>query len=259
MNKHPHGANGETLLLFSWLCTQDLTTQWRNDQQARPWKYPVRAQPWQEQHLTVFPEELIHQHVTDALQGLHADPLYGPAFEALVRYRLVFVDIDRIAWSIELHEQTAAMCALYYATDPYYSQPGDYAGRHQTTELADEVDAFWQAASSHEPLVQRWKWLRETCGGDVCLAARYLQAFFLWYADHARRKLQAPFFVWELLTISLKKMDWHALASRILNTISTEPCICSPLQAGDFLGKPVVALPDFAIRAITILSNEFSS
>ena len=259
MSKHPYGANSETLLLLAWLSTQDLATQWQTDQQARPWKYPPRAQPWQEQILSSFPVELIYQRVMGALQCLHADSLYGPVFEQLVCYRLIFADFDRIAWSIELDKQTSAASGLYYATEPYYARPGAYAGSRQTTELADESDAFWQVASSHEQLAERWKWLRETRGGDVCLVARDLQAFFLWYADHPQRTLQAPFFVWELLAISFKKMDWHALAARVLNTVSTEPCICSPLQASDFLNKPVAALPDFAIRAIAILSDEFSS
>src|SRR5437660_5349805 len=158
MATHTYGANQETLLTFAWLSTQDLATQWSNDQKARPWKYPPRAHSWEEQRLTVFPVELLHQRVTDALQCLCADSLYGSVFEALVRYRLVFVDFDRLAWSIELYEQTRASSGLYYATESYYAQPGDCGGRRQTTEIVDEADAFWQAASSHAPLAERWKW-----------------------------------------------------------------------------------------------------
>lgn len=253
MNKHPHGANPEMLLVLAWLSTQDLAAQWQKDQQARPWKYPPRAQPWQEQVLRGFPDELVHQQIANAFQYLYTDPLYGPVFEALVRYRLIFVDFDRVSWAIDLQNQTEAHCALYYANEPYYSRA------HQETEIVDEADAIFQAASSHAPLADRLRRLGEIWGGDVCLGARDLQAFFLWYSDHARRQLQAPFFVWELLTISLDNVDWHALAARVLGTIPTEPCICSPLQPDELLGKPAVALPDFAIRAITILSDVFNA
>ncbi|GCE32179.1 hypothetical protein KDA_76630 [Dictyobacter alpinus] len=213
MSKHAHGANSEMLLLLAWLSMLDLQKQLRQDQREQPWKYPDR-ESWNQPRQPVFPEELVHGQIALALGCFKRDPIYGPLFEALVAHRLTYIDFPRVAWALELAGLANPICALFF------SDSSEYSEHQQKSEYSDETDAFWRVASSHPPLHDRLHRLSQTWNAGVCRGARELQSFFGWYLELAARPLQVPFFLVELLRISLRNVDWHVIAA---NTLGEQP------------------------------------
>ncbi|GHP00622.1 hypothetical protein KSF_106690 [Reticulibacter mediterranei] len=218
--RYSHGANAEMLLLLAWLSTLKVQEQARQDREACPWKYPYQP-PWSQDRLPVFPEHLVHGQVALARENLKRDPIYGPLFEALVRYRLTSIDFSLVAGALELEGLTDPTWALFFSDS---SSPSK---RRQDTTFVDEADAFWQVASSHMPLADRLTRLSQTWHGDICRGAGELSIFFSWYLDLAARFLPLPFFLVELVRISLHRMDWHVIAAHVLEIPLPVGCQCA--------------------------------
>ena len=223
MSKHSYGANSEMLLLLAWSSTLNLQEQLRKDQRERSWKYP-QLKPWEQQWKPAFPEELLQEHITRALDCFQGDPIYGPVLEAMVRFRLTFIDFSLVAWAISLEELADASSALFFSDEPYYQ-----SRRQEKDEIVDETDAFWRVAQAHIPLIDRLRRLSKAWHGDICQGACELRSFFGWYLDLARRSLQMPFFVHEFLRISLQKIDWHVIAAKVLEValLGHAACCCA--------------------------------
>lgn len=247
MAKHPYGANSETLLVLAWLSTLDLPALAHKDRAARPWKYPSYRPSWDKDQQPAFPEELVHEQIDGALECFKADPIYGPLFEALVRYRLTYLDDQRVAWAIELRELADPSSGLYFSDNPFYAK------HHQPPQVADETTALLQLADSHIPLTDRLQRLSTTCNGDVCCGACELQAFFNWYLALSQRPLRMSFFLAELVRISLARIDWHRIAAHLLQVPAPahEACHCAALAqevhvgaTAEYLGELLKATGD---------------
>ena len=225
MAKHPYGANSETLLVLAWLSTLDLPALAHKDRAARPWKYPLSRPSWDRDQQPAFPEELVHEQINVALECFKADPVYGPLFELLVRYRLTLIEYSVVSWAIELRELADPSSGLYFSDNPYYAEP------QSPPQVADETTALLQLADSLTPLTDRLQRLHSTWNGDVCRGACELHAFFGWYLTLAQRSLRMPFFLAELVRISLVRIDWHRIAAHLLQVpvSAHEACHCAAL------------------------------
>jgi hypothetical protein len=232
MSTFTSGANADMFLLLAWLSTLDLQEQARQDRLARPWKYEtLHRQERQPQ----FPEELVQTQIAQALKCFASDPIYGPLFEELARYRLTYIEFTCLPSAIELQELADPSWAFFFSDKPYYEE------RRQKTEVTDETDAFWRVACSHIPLADRLNRLSKTWQSDVCHGASELRTFFTWYLDLIQRPLQLPFFLVEYMRRSLFKIDWHKIAAKVLDVPACQDCHCGPnVDAGavaEYLGE----------------------
>jgi hypothetical protein len=222
MSKHPYGANPEMLLLLAWLSTLDLSELSRKDRKELPWKYPSYRPSLDQSQQPSFPERIIQEQVELALHCFRCDPIFGPVLEALARDRLTYVEFFLVAWAIELQGLADPSAGLFFSDNPYSTE------RQQKTDVVDETDAFWRVACSHVPLMDHLKRLSTTWHGDVCFGAGTLHAFFIGYLELIRRPLQLPFFLREYVHRSLVKIDWHAIASNLLEVPrSAGGCQCA--------------------------------
>jgi hypothetical protein len=80
---------------------------------------------------------------------------------------------------------------------------------------------------AHSPLIEQLQRLSKGWNVDVCRGASELRAFFCWYLDLVRWRIQMPFFVHEYLRISLQKIDWHAVALKVLGTSLPDVAACT--------------------------------
>jgi hypothetical protein len=123
MSQHVYGANTEMLLLLAWLSTLDLQEQLRKDQRERSWKYQ-EYQPWEREWNPPFPQELLQERINTALDCFQKDPIYGPALETLVRFRLTSINYSLVAWSISLEKLADASSGLFSRTIPIIPNGG---------------------------------------------------------------------------------------------------------------------------------------
>ncbi|MBA2681074.1 MAG: hypothetical protein H0U76_22090 [Ktedonobacteraceae bacterium] len=226
MTIYTYRTRPETLLVLAWCSTLDLRALLEKDQQEHSWKYPhlQYRQDWR----PAFPADLLHKPLAEAFSCFRNDP-YGPALRSLVDYRLLFVDIEHVAHTLSLKDLADPSHGLFYSDDPF---------DHYTIEKqlekgpANETDAFWQAISQSVELQNRLHRLSETWQNRVCQGARALQTFFLSYLCLARPYQNAPFFVRELLLMSLERVNWHAIAANLL-LVEPPPCTCARLKKDD--------------------------
>jgi hypothetical protein len=220
MPNRNYGTNTETLLLLAWCSTLDLQALLQKDQQARPHKYPEKADfdGW----LPVFPEDMLKEQIMEALSCLQGGT-YDPVLLHLVQYCLLFVSVEDIAATIGLKDQARALHGFFYSDDPFL--------RHTTEEQPanspeNETDAFLQSLSIHAVLRERLIQLSQIWSNNVCLGAQCLSVFFLEYTHMLFRHREAPFFVVEFLGRSLQQVDWHTIAAHIQG-VDSFSCECS--------------------------------
>jgi hypothetical protein len=209
-----YGVNRETLLVLAWCTTLDLRALLQQDQQARPYKYPQSC----EQHwYPTYPEDILRAPINEALACFQDDP-YGPALQSLVEHRLTLVDMQEVARAISLDGLADSSHALFFSDSLPWVQE------------TDETQTFLQAVSKHASLQERLLQLSQIWSSNVCLGAQYLRTFFLGYTRMMLKHREAPFFVSELLSISLQQVDWHTIAAHILD-IPVPSCQCSSVPS----------------------------
>lgn len=223
MAKHPpfsFEVGPETLIMLAWCSTLDLKALLEKDQRARPWKYDAYPSfPRQDRRLNL-PANVFEEPIVEALAGLGDDP-YGPALRSLVDYRLLFVDMEEVVNTMSLEGLVEPRHAIFSSDEPYEG----YTIRKQREQgPANETDAFWQSIAQSEELQRRLHRLSETWHTRVCQGACTLQAFFLAYPRLSGACQKAPFFVRALLSMSLERVNWHAIAANLLNV---EPPLCT--------------------------------
>lgn len=221
---YTYGTNPETLLLLAWYSTLDLQALLQKDQQARPYKYPQYRETW----LPVFPEDVLSGQITKALNCFQDGP-YDSAFLNLVKYRLLFVDVQEVAAAIGFKDLTRASHGLFYSNDPFL---GYTIEKQRAKGPANETDAFSEVMMLHLPLAEQLKHWSQTWNGSVCQGARALQAFFSAYPRLAQPYQSAPFFVRELLFMSLARMNWHTIAANVLR-MEPPSCTCEGSKKAD--------------------------
>jgi hypothetical protein len=186
----------------------------QEDRQKRPWKYSEKQPGW-------FPEDVLQAKIVEALTCFQQDDLYDPALRNLVEYRLALVESTEIAHAISLDQLAKPSHGLFFSDDPHQA-----ASTRDQKKHVDETEAFWQAVIQHTPLQERLVQLNQVWQGSICLGAHCLRTFFLLYSSMRLRHRETPFFVAELLAISLEHVDWHAIVTRILGT-AVSSCQCS--------------------------------
>lgn len=235
MAKNPtwnYPVDTATLLLLAWCSSLDLRTVLKQRQQAQSWKHA--------HHLL---EEIVQERVDEALTCLQGDPLYGPVLLQLVRYHIALVHVPFIASAIAIEEIVEPSDALFFSDRPYrpsVRQTGD------TSEPADETEAFCKAMTSHAPLAEHLRQWNQSWGGNVCRGARGLQAFFVAYPRFALAFLNAPYFVRELLCMSLERVDWHSVVAQLLGVVPPACACTSHLRSSDPVAQ--VALLQEALK-----------
>lgn len=229
MSKHPnhsYEAGPETLLMLAWCSTLDLRALLEKDHRERSWHYSHLdyRRDWE----PVYPADILQAPITEALACLN-DDLYGPALRSLVEYRLQLVDIDMAAHAIGLQGLAEPGHSLFYSDEPFE----DYTVQQQRAKgPANETDALWRAISHHAAIHERLHDQSLTWKSGVCRGARALQAFFLSYPRLTRPCQNAPFFVRELLFMSLERVNWHAIAANVL-LVEPPPCTCARSKQDD--------------------------
>lgn len=223
---HCYGTNAETLLLLAWSSALDLHTLARQDRRERNWKYPTRQS--QDERHPAFPADVLKARIAEASACL-LDDLYGFVLLRLVDYRLLFVDVEQVADTLSLNELADPWHALFYADAPYHTGTVE---RRLAKGPANETVAFWQAASQHVPIQALLLHLSESWQDSVCRGADALQTFFLAYPRQVRTYQQAPFFVRELLCMSLKRVNWHTIAANVLQ-VEPPSCTCKQEEEED--------------------------
>jgi hypothetical protein len=206
MPTHNYSTNPETLLMLAWCSTLNLRALVQKDRQARPHKYPGPMQDW----LPVFPADVLKEQITKALACLQ-DALYGPVLQDLVSYRLLFVDMEDVAHTIGLRDLIRPSHGLFYSDNPFLD------GQREKGP-ASETEVFLHAYSKDASLQERLLQLSQRWSGNVSQGALCLHAFFLAYTPVALLHHQAPFFVRELLKMSLERVNWHAIAAHVLGS-----------------------------------------
>lgn len=213
MSRNPtwnYPVDTATLLLLAWCSSLDLRTVLKQRQQAQSWKHA--------HHLL---EEIVQARVDESFTCLQGDPLYGPALLQLVRYRMALVHLSFVVSAIAIEEVVEPSDALFFSDQPYYPSV------ERTSEPVDETEAFCKAVTSHTPLAEHLGQWSQSWGGSVCCGARGLQAFFTAYSRFALTPLDAPFFVRELLCMSLERVNWHSVAAQLLGAVPPA-CACAP-------------------------------
>ena len=228
MSKHPSWScpvNTEVLLILAWFSALDVRALLLRKKREQSWK-PFRQ----------LLDEALQASLDEALLCLQDDPIYGPAWLCLARYRISKVDLQRVSWAIALEELADPSNGVFFSDDPYQS-PASVG--QQNGEPADETEAFGQAVAAHVPLAERLHRLSQTWQGDVCRGACELQTFFNWYLEIVQRPLRVPFFLHELLRASLARIDWHVIAAQVLQEPSRPPCQCEARRRDEPLGARV--------------------
>jgi hypothetical protein len=213
MSGHPSCScpvDSNALLLLAWFSTRDVRALIERKKREQQWKHPPQLL-----------EETLRASIDEALACFQDDPIYGPAFLHLARYRLAGVDLQSVAWAIDLEGLVDPSNGVFFSDDPYSSVDG-----RQKEGPADETEAFWQVVTAHVPLAERLQRLSQAWHGDVCRGTCELQAFFNWYLDIVQRPLRVPFFLHELLRASVARIDWHLIAAQILQVPSCRVCQC---------------------------------
>ncbi len=212
----------DTLLILAWFSTLDLRALLQRKQHEQPWKNPS--------HLL---EEVLHTCLDDALVCLRGDPIYGPVLLCLVRSCISRVDLQDSTWAISLEEQASPSHAVFFSDDPNLPAP---AADQQKNGSANETEAFRQAMTEHIPLVERLCRLSQAWKGDVCRGACELRTFCFLYLDLIQRPLRVPFFLHELLRMSLSRVNWHCIAAQILQVPDSTSCQCMARMQEEPLG-----------------------
>lgn len=218
MPTYNYSTNPETLLLLAWCSTLDLPALLQKDQQARPHKYPERADldGW----LPAFPEDMLSEQIMEALSCFQ-DGFYDPVFLNLVKYRLQFVDVEEVAGAIGLNDLTKPWHGLFYSDHTFENYTVE---KQRAKGPANETAAFLEAVSEHTALQERL--MSQTSNGSVCQSACAMQAFFAVYPRLRRTCQDAPFFVREFLFMSLARVNWHVIAAHLL-CMEPPPCTCT--------------------------------
>ncbi len=231
MSRHPtwsYPVDSETLTLLAWFSSLDFRTMLEQLQQEPSC------------HLL---EEAMQVRLDETLTCLQGFPLYGPALVQLVRYRIALVNLSRVASAIAIEEVIEPSNALFFSDQPYRSSAGHAGG---ASEPVDETEVFCEAVTSHAPLAEYLRQWSQSWGGNVCRGARGLQAFFTAYPRFAL--VDAPFFVRELLRMSLEQVNWHRVAALLLGVM---PPVCE-CASGAHRTDPVtqVALLEEALQLV---------
>src|SRR5947207_2762538 len=108
---HNYSTNSETLVLLAWCSTLNLRGLAQKDRQARPHRYPQYREEW----LPVFPEHMLSEQITEALKCFQDDDPYASVFLNLVKYRLLFVDIEEVSDTIGLKDLIRPSHGLFYS------------------------------------------------------------------------------------------------------------------------------------------------
>ena len=241
MSGHPSWSrpvDRDVLLLLAWFSTLNLRSQLEQKQREQSWKHPPQLL-----------DELLHACIDDALSCFQADPIYGPAFLSLARYRLADVDLQSVAWAIDLEGLADPSNGVFFSDDPYRSISPDDLKKNWP---ADETEAFWQAVTAHAPLAERLHRLSQTWQDDRCCLICELQAFFHWYLDLVERPLRVPFFLHEMLRAGLASIDWHAIAGRVLQVSASPACMCEARRREG----PRGARAEYLVELCRLVGNE---
>ncbi len=176
-------------------------------------------------------ENMVRTCLSDALVCLQADPIYGSVLLSLVQRCIARVDVQEIAWALSLEGLVDASHALFFHADP----PAEVENQPQNGP-SDETEIFRQAVTQHIPLAERLRHLSQSEDGDVCRVACVVRTFILLYLDLIQRPLRIPFFLHELLRISIACINWHHVAAQIYHLPETTSCSCEACVLEEPLG-----------------------
>jgi hypothetical protein len=176
-------------------------------------------------------EEALNERINDALNCFKDDPVYGVALQRLVQYRLAWIDLPAVSSTVSLEGLADPWLALFFSDrTPFHSYT---VQKQQEKAPASEIDTFWQAVIQHAPLHERLIQFSTSWQDNVCHGAQACKAFFSAYPRVTRLYRDAPFFVRELLQMSLENVNWHVIVSRLLR-VELPSCSCvSSLKTAD--------------------------
>src|SRR5712692_3358658 len=233
MSKHPSWScpvDTDVLLLLAWFTTLDLRGLLQQKKREQPWK-PFRQ----------LLDEALQTALDEALACFRGDPIFGPALLSLARYRIARIDMQRASWAIALEELADPSNGVFFSDDPYRSP---VAAEKAKNGPVDETAAFWQAVAAYGPLAERLHQVSQTWSGDVCQGARELCAFFPLYLALVQRPLHLPFFLYELLRVSLERVNWHTIAAQVLQVPPGQVCQCEVGKQEEPLGAKAAYLAE---------------
>ncbi len=233
MSNHPSWScpvDTDVLLLLAWFSTLDLRALLQRKKREQPWKV-----------FRQLLDEALQTALDEALACFRGDPIYGPALLSLARYRISRIDLQRASWAIALEELADPSNGVFFSDDPYHSPAS--AEKPQSGPV-DETEALEQAIAAHVPLARRLHQLSLAWNRDVCCGACELRAFFFLYLDLVQWPLRVPFFLHELLRVSLARIDWHAIAAKVLQVPPGQVCQCETSKQQEPLGAKAAYLAE---------------
>lgn len=84
--------------------------------------------------------------------------------------------------------------------------------------------------------------MSEWWNNDVCRGASSLRCFFLGYLDIRQWATPLPAFLLDLLRSSLIELDWHLVASTVLQVAPGLECRCASIPQEELSGARVALL-----------------
>ncbi len=153
-------------------------------------------------------ELALRSSLTGAIPFVFEDPVYGPAYQGLLLHRLAQVDWGFACWALEAY----AGVHLKESDDPGTTGKGAQV----SPQAGEETALLWQAITETDRLVERLRRQVRAVDGSVFRGAQLLRLHFLLHLPLLVRTNECPFFVHEMLIMSLERVNWRDLAARLL-------------------------------------------
>lgn len=202
MNTFP--ANGETFTVLAWLA-QDPRRGLAFEQKMEEGRRFGRTPDAPALLRSLLEEEY----------PIGATPVWGPVWMHLLHRRCAQVDLDSASWALN------GRYGVYFRAD--YSPQAEVGDEQETLDL-------WEVVAQNAALFARLEQFSRTWPDNVCTCAAGLRTYFFSSVRLGLRYQDVPQFVPAFIVMSLERIDWHVLASRLLREAKTCQCVSQPHQ-----------------------------